>query len=130
VEENNVTKTARTPPWHASARGEVNLATPTWSSRATRSGHISVERCHAYVQQTAATVKNDPTRTSTKSVVPRRGGSEDAEKIELTQYEKVSFRTAADAEIEPCLAPAGTVIAAEPCEHLFFGESEDSDKSV
>src|SRR5208282_2005284 len=85
--------------------GEVNLATPTWSSRDSQAA-ISVEDATAYVQQNSrATVKNDPNKNEHEIVVATGG----AEKIELTQYEKVSFANGGATQKSNVLAPPGLV---------------------
>jgi len=110
VEENNVTKDRANTAVRIST-GEVNLATPTWTSRDSQAA-ISVEDATAYVQQNSrATVKNDPSKNEHEIVVAT-GGAEvkrGEEKIELTQYEKVSFATGGPAQKSNVLAPPGLV---------------------
>lgn len=110
VEENNVTRDRANTAVRIST-GEVNLATPTWSSRDSQAA-ISVEDATAYVQQNSrATVKNDPAKNEHEIVVAT-GGAEvkrGEEKIELTQYEKVSFANGGPAQKSNVLAPPGLV---------------------
>ncbi|HKM83911.1 MAG TPA: FecR domain-containing protein [Candidatus Acidoferrum sp.] len=110
VEENNVTKDRANTAVRIST-GEVNLATPTWSSRDSQAA-ISVEDATAYVQQNSrATVKNDPNKNEHEIVVAT-GGAEvqrGGEKIELTQYEKVSFANGGATQKSNVLAPPGLV---------------------
>ena len=110
VEENNVTKERANTAVRINT-GEVNLATPTWSSRDSQAA-ISVEDATAYVQQNSrATVKNDPDKNEHEIVVAtgaaevRRG----QEKIELTQWEKASFPTGGPTQKSNVLAPPGLV---------------------
>ncbi len=110
VEENNVTKDRANTAVRINT-GEVNLATPTWSSRDSQAA-ISVEDATAYVQQNSrATVKNDPSKNEHEIVVAtgaaevRRG----QEKIELTQWEKASFPTGGPTQKSNVLAPPGLV---------------------
>jgi len=110
VEENNVTRDRANTAVRIST-GEVNLATPTWTSRDSQAA-ISVEDATAYVQQNSrATVKNDPAKNEHEIVVAT-GGAEvkrGEEKIELTQYEKVSFANGGPAQKSNVLAPPGLV---------------------
>jgi len=110
VEENNVTKDRANTAVRINT-GEVNLATPTWSSRDSQAA-ISVEDATAYVQQNSrATVKNDPNKNEHEIVVAT-GAAEvqrGQEKIELTQYEKVSFANGGATQKSNVLAPPGLV---------------------
>ena len=110
VEENNVTKDRANTAVRIST-GEVNLATPTWTSRDSQAA-ISVEDATAYVQQNSrATVKNDPNKNEHEIVVAT-GGAEvkrGEQKIELTQYEKVSFANGGPTQKSNVLAPPGLV---------------------
>ena len=103
--------------------GEVDLVTPTWTSPNSKAA-VSVEDATVKVQQNSrASVKNDPKRTSTRSwcraasAEVRRG----AEKIELTQWEKVSFPSGGQRIEVERVGAAGTGIAIE----LGAGDSEN-----
>jgi len=110
VEENNVTKDRANTAVRIST-GEVNLVTPTWTLRDSQAA-ISVEDATAYVHENSrATVKNDPTKNEHEIVVAT-GGAEvkrGGEKIELTQYEKVSFANGGATQKSNVLAPPGLV---------------------
>ena len=110
VEENNVT------PDHSNTAvrintGAVDLATPTWTLRDAQAA-VSVEDATAFMKQNSrATVKNDPNKNEHEIVVStgaaevQRGG----EKIQLTQWEKVSFPTGGAIHKSNVLAPPGLV---------------------
>jgi hypothetical protein len=110
VEENNVT------PDHSNTAvrintGAVDLATPTWTLRDAQAA-VSVEDATAFMKQNSrATVKNDPNKNEHEIVVStgaaevQRGG----EKIQLTQWEKVSFPTGGAIQKSNVLAPPGLV---------------------
>jgi len=110
VEENNVTKERS----NTSVRintGQVDLATPSWSSPDSKAA-VSVEDATAMVQQNSrASVRNDPKSNeheivvSTGSAEVRRG----PEKIELTQWEKVSFPSGGPTLKSNVLAPPALV---------------------
>lgn len=110
VEENNVTKDRANTAVRINT-GEVNLATPTWSSRDSQAA-ISVEDATAYVQQNSrATVKNDP-KMNEHEIVVATGGAEvrrGQERIELTQWEKASFPTGGPTQKSNVLAPPALV---------------------
>ena len=110
VEENNVTKEQSNTAVRINT-GQVDLATPNWSSPNSKAA-VSVEDATAMVQQNSrASVKNDPKSNEHEIVVStgaaevRRGG----EKIELTQFEKVSFASGGPATKSNVLAPPGLV---------------------
>jgi hypothetical protein len=106
VEENNVTRD------HSSTAvrinvGTVDLATSSWSNPDSQAS-VSVEDATAHVQQNSrATIKNDPGKNeheivvNTGSAQVQRG----QEKIELTQYEKVSFANGGPTQKTNVLAP-------------------------
>lgn len=110
VEENNVT------PDHSNTAvrintGAVDLATPTWTLRDAQAA-VSVEDATAFMKQNSrATVKNDPNKNEHEIVVStgaaevQRGG----EKIQLTQWEKVSFPSGGAIQKSNVLAPPGLV---------------------
>jgi hypothetical protein len=110
VEENNVTRERANTAVRINT-GEVNLATPTWSSRDSQAA-ISVEDATAYVQQNSrATVKNDPNKNEHEIVVAT-GAAEvqrGQEKIELTQWEKASFPSGGPTQKSNVLAPPGLI---------------------
>ena len=110
VEENNVT------PDHSNTAvrintGAVDLATPTWTLRDAQAA-VSVDDATAFMKQNSrATAKNDPNKNEHEIVVStgaaevQRGG----EKIQLTQWEKVSFPTGGAIQKSNVLAPPGLV---------------------
>jgi hypothetical protein len=110
VEENTVT------PDHSNTAvrintGAVDLATPTWTLRDAQAA-VSVEDATAFMKQNSrATVKNDPNKNEHEIVVST-GAAEvhrGNEKIELTQWEKVSFPTGGPTQKSNVLAPPGLV---------------------
>lgn len=110
VEENNVTREQSNTAVRINT-GQVDLATPNWSSPNSKAA-VSVEDATAMVEQnTRATVKNDP-KNNEHEIVVSTGAAEvrrGAEKIELTQYEKVSFASGGPASKSNVLAPPGLV---------------------
>jgi hypothetical protein len=110
VEENNVTREQSNTAVRINT-GQVDLATPNWASPNSKAA-VSVEDATAMVQQnTRATVKNDP-KNNEHEIVVSTGAAEvrrGAEKIELTQYEKVSFASGGPAAKSSVLAPPGLV---------------------
>ena len=110
VEENNVTREQSNTAVRINT-GQVDLATPNWSSPNSKAA-VSVEDATAMVQQNSrASVNNDPKSNEHEIVVSsgaaevRRGG----EKIELTQWEKVSFPSGGPVSKSNVLAPPGLV---------------------
>lgn len=110
VEENNVTREQSNTAVRINT-GQVDLATPSWSSPNSKAA-VSVEDATAMVQQNSrASVKNDPKNNeheivvSTGSAEVRRG----SEKIELTQWEKVSFPSGGPVLKSNVLAPPALV---------------------
>jgi hypothetical protein len=110
VEENNVT------PDHSNTAvrintGAVDLATPTWTLRDSQAA-VSVEDATAFMRQNSrATVKNDPNKNEHEIVVST-GAAEvqrGTEKVELTQWEKVSFPSGGPIQKSNVLAPPGLV---------------------
>jgi FecR protein len=110
VEENNVT------PDHSNTAvrintGAVDLATPTWTLRDAQAA-VSVEDATAFMKQNSrATVKNDPNKNEHEIVVST-GAAEvqrGTEKVELTQWEKVSFPSGGPIQKSNVLAPPGLV---------------------
>jgi hypothetical protein len=110
VEENNVT------PDHSNTAvrintGAVDLATPMWTLRDAQAA-VSVEDATAFMKQNSrATVKNDPNKNEHEIVVSG-GGAEvqrGSEKIQLTQWEKVSFPTGGPIQKSNVLAPPGLI---------------------
>ena len=110
VEENNVTKDRANTAVRINT-GEVNLVTPTWTLRDSQAA-ISVEDATVNVQQNSrATVKNDPAKNEHEIVVA--AGSAEVkrgqEKIELAQWEKVSFSNGGATQKSNVLAPPALV---------------------
>ena len=110
VEENNVTREQSNTAVRINT-GQVDLATPNWSSPNSKAA-VSVEDATAMVQQNSrASVKNDPKNNeheivvSTGSAEVRRG----PEKIELTQFQKVSFPSGGATLKSNVLAPPSLV---------------------
>ncbi|MGB7848474.1 MAG: hypothetical protein WBL63_22870 [Candidatus Acidiferrum sp.] len=110
VEENNVTRDHSNTAVRINT-GAVNLATPTWSLRDAQAA-VSVEDATAFMKQNSrATVTNDPNKNEHEIVVAT--GSAEVhrgnEKIELTQYEKLSFPTGGPTQKSNVLAPPGLI---------------------
>lgn len=110
VEENNVTRDRAETAVRINT-GQVDLATPNWSSPDSKAA-VSVEDATASVRQNSrASVKNDPKKNEHEIVVAtgaaeiQRGN----EKIELTQWEKVSFPSGGPALKSNVLAPPSLV---------------------
>ena len=110
VEENTVTADRSTTAVRINT-GAVDLATPTWTLRDAQAA-VSVEDATAFMKQnTRASVKSDPQKNEHEIVVStgeaevHRGN----EKIELTQWEKVSFPSGGPTEKTNVLAPPGLV---------------------
>jgi hypothetical protein len=110
VEENNVTRDHSNTAVRINT-GAVDLATPMWSSRDSQAA-VSVEDATAFMKQNSrATVKNDPQKNeheitvATGSAEVQRG----QEKIELTQWEKVSFPSGGATMKSNVLAPPALV---------------------
>jgi hypothetical protein len=110
VEENNVTKEQSNTAVRINT-GQVDLATPSWSSPNSKAA-VSVEDATAMVQQNSrATVKNDP-KNNEHEIVVNTGAAEvrrGAEKIELTQWEKVSFPSGGPTLKSNVLAPPALI---------------------
>jgi hypothetical protein len=111
VEENNVTRDHSNTAVRINT-GAVDLATPNWSSPDSQAS-VSVEDATAFMKQNSrASVKNDPKKdeheivVATGSAEVKRG----QEKIELTQYEKVSFPTGGTTTKSNVLAPPGLIL--------------------
>ncbi len=89
VEENNVTRDRSNTAVRINT-GQVDLATPSWSSPDSKA-QVSVEDATASVRQNSrASIRNDPTKNEHEIVVAT-GSAEvqrGQEKIELTQWEK------------------------------------------
>jgi hypothetical protein len=110
VEENNVTREHS----NTSVRintGQVDLATPSWSSPDSKAA-VSVEDATATMQQNSrASVRNDP-KSNEHEIVVSTGAAEvrrGPEKIELTQWEKVSFPSGGPSLKSNVLAPPALV---------------------
>jgi len=110
VEENNVTRD-RSNTAGLINTGQVDLATPNWTSPDSKA-QVSVEDATASVKQNSrATVKNDP-KNNEHEIVVATGSAEvqrGQEKIELTQWEKVSFPSGGPSQKSNVLAPPGLV---------------------
>jgi hypothetical protein len=110
VEENDVTRDHSNTAVRINT-GEVNLATPSWSSPNSQAS-VSVEDATAYMKQNSrASVKNDP-KQNEHEIVVATGSAEvqrGHEKIELTQWEKVSFPTGGTTLKSNVLAPPALV---------------------
>jgi hypothetical protein len=111
VEENDVTHDRSNTAVRINT-GQVDLATPNWTSPDSQAS-VSVEDATASVKQNSrASVKNDPGHNdheitvSTGSAEVQRG----QEKIELTQYEKVTFPTGSAMQKTNVLAPPGLAL--------------------
>src|SRR5208283_640818 len=110
VEENNVTRDRSNTAVRINT-GQVDLATPSWTSPDSKA-QVSVEDATAYVQQNSrATVKNDPTKNEHEITVAA-GAAEvkrGQERIELAQWEKVSFSNGGATQKSNVLAPPALV---------------------
>jgi hypothetical protein len=110
VEENNVTRDHSNTAVRINT-GAVDLATPNWTSPDSKAS-VSVEDATAYMKQNSrASVKNDP-KQNEHEIVVATGAAEvqrGQEKIELTQWEKVSFPTGGATQKSNILAPPGLV---------------------
>lgn len=110
VEENNVTRNRSNTAVRINT-GSVDLATSKFSSPYS-SAAVSIEDATAYMKQNSrASAKNDPKENeheitvATGSAEVRRG----QEKIELTQWEKVSFPSGGPTQKSSVLAPPGLI---------------------
>lgn len=110
VEENNVTRD------HANTAvrintGAVDLATPNWTNPDSKAA-VSVEDATAFMKQNSrASVKNDPKQDEHEIVVATGSAEVERghEKIELTQWEKVSFPNGGPSQKSNVLAPPGLI---------------------
>lgn len=110
VEENTVTPERSNTAVRINT-GAVDLATPTWTLRDAQAA-VSVEDATAFMKQNSrASVKNDP-QNNEHEIVVSSGAAEvkrGSEKIELTQWEKVSFPSGGPTQKSNVLAPPGLV---------------------
>jgi len=110
VEENTVTADRSNTAVRINT-GAVDLATPTWTLRDAQAA-VSVEDATAFMKQNSrASVKNDP-QNNEHEIVVSSGAAEvkrGNEKIELTQWEKVSFPSGGPTMKANVLAPPGLV---------------------
>jgi hypothetical protein len=87
--------------------GSVDLATPNWASPDSKAA-VSMEDTTASLSQNSrASVKNDPQKNEHEILVASGGAQvqRGLEKVELTQYEKVSFATGGPMQKTNVLAP-------------------------
>ena len=114
VEENTVTPERSNTAVRINT-GAVDLATPTWTLRDAQAA-VSVEDATAFMKQNSrASVKNDP-QNNEHEIVVSSGAAEvkrGSEKIELTQWEKVSFPSGGPTQKSNVLAPPGLVTSAD-----------------
>jgi hypothetical protein len=107
VEENSMGNNRPTSVAVRIQTGSVDLNTPNWTSPNSKAA-VSVEDATAQVHPNShASVKNDP-QTNEHEILVSTGAAEvnrGSEKIELTQYEKVSFPTGGPAQKSNVLAP-------------------------
>ena len=91
--------------------GSVDLATPNWASPDSKAA-VSMEDTTASLSQNSrASVKNDP-KNNEHEIVVDSGAAEvqrGVEKVELTQWEKVSFPTGGPLQKTNVLAPPSLV---------------------
>jgi hypothetical protein len=111
VEENSMANNKPTSVAVRISTGSVDLATPNWTSPDSKAA-VNVEDASAQLHQNSrASVKNDPQGNNHEIIVAtgsadvRRG----AEKIELTQWEKVSFPTGGPIQRSNVLAPPSLI---------------------
>jgi hypothetical protein len=110
VEENNVARDHSNTAVRINV-GSVDLATAKFSSPDS-SAAVSVEDATAYLKQNSrATVKNDPKQNEHEIVVSSGSAQvqRGQEKIELTQFEKVSFPSGGPTQKSSILAPPGLI---------------------
>ena len=111
VEENSMANNRATSVAVRISTGSVDLATPNWSSPDSKAA-VSVQDATAQLHQNSrASVKNDPEGNNHEILVSN--GSADVrqgdQKIELTQWEKVSFPTGGTLQRANVLAPPSLV---------------------
>lgn len=110
VEENDVTRERSATAVRINT-GQVDLATPNWTSPDSKAA-VSVEDATALVEHnTRASVKNDP-KSNEHEIVVATGAAQvqrGNEKFELTQWEKVSFPTGGPTQKSNVLAPPALV---------------------
>jgi hypothetical protein len=110
VEENNVARDHSNTAVRINV-GSVDLATSRFSSPDS-SAAVSVEDATAYLKQNSkASVKNDP-KENDHEIVVASGSAQvqrGQEKIELTQFEKVSFPSGGPTQKSNILAPPGLI---------------------
>jgi hypothetical protein len=111
VEENTMASNRPTSVAVRISTGSVDLATPNWSSPDSKAA-VSMEDATAQLHQNSrATVKNDP-QSNNHEIVVSNGSAEvqqGDQKIELTQWEKVSFPTGGTLQRANVLAPPSLV---------------------
>jgi len=111
VEENSMGNNKATSVAVRISTGSVDLATPNWASPDSRAA-VSMEDTTAQLSQNSrASVKNDP-KNNEHEIVVASGAAEvqrGPEKIELTQWEKVSFPTGGPLSKTNVLAPPSLV---------------------
>lgn len=111
VEENSMGNNKPTSVAVRISTGSVDLATPNWASPDSRAA-VSIEDTTASLSQNSrASVKNDP-QNNEHEIVLASGAAEvqrGPEKVELTQWEKVSFPTGGPLQKTNVLAPPSLV---------------------
>jgi hypothetical protein len=111
VEENSMGNNKPTSVAVRISTGSVDLATPTWASPDSKAA-VSMEDTTASLSQNSrASVKNDP-QNNEHEIVLASGAAEvqrGPEKVELTQWEKVSFPTGGPLQKSNVLAPPSLV---------------------
>jgi hypothetical protein len=111
VEENLIGSNKPTSVAVRISTGSVDLATPNWASPDSKAA-VSMEDTTASLSQNSrASVKNDP-KNNEHEIVVASGAAEvqrGIEKVELTQYERVSFPTGGAMQKSNVLAPPSLV---------------------
>jgi hypothetical protein len=111
VEENSMGNNKPTSVAMRISTGSVDLATPNWTSPDSKAA-VSMEDTTASLSQNSrASVKNDP-ESNQHEIVLASGAAEvqrGPEKVELTQWEKVSFPTGGPLQKSNVLAPPSLV---------------------
>ena len=111
VEENLMDSTKPTSVAVRISTGSVDLATPNWASPDSKAA-VSMEDTTASLSQNSrASVKNDP-KNNDHEILVASGAAEvqrGIEKVELTQWEKVSFPTGGPLQKTNVLAPPSLV---------------------
>jgi hypothetical protein len=111
VEENLMGSNKPTSVTMRISTGSVDLATPSWASPDSKAAVSMEDTVASLSQNSRASVKNDP-QNNEHEIVLASGAAEvqrGPEKVELTQWEKVSFPTGGPLQKANVLAPPSLV---------------------